>query len=329
MEEVSQIYYAPIQGVTNYTFRNCYNRHFKGIDRFYAPYILVKNCNSIKNGKFKDVLPVNNDVPALMPQLMSNEADDFIILTEMLLELGYDRVNWNLGCPFPMVARKKRGSGLLPEYERIDSILDMVCAKYPGKVSIKMRLGRETKEDIFKLLPIFNSYPLEEIIIHPRTGVQMYEGVVDPDSFARCLEISTHEVVYNGDIFSYADYLKFKERFPSVKKWMLARGVLSNPFLPEFIKLGESTDYKGQVERIRRFHDDLFDSYILLLSSPRHVCDKMKEVWSYLSLFFTDGDSFFKKLKRVKTVEDYVTVITLFLEKEAASKETILGAMGC
>lgn len=311
-----QIYFAPIQGVTNFNYRNVYNKHFNGIDRFYAPYILVKSCSSIKNGKFRDILPLNNAVPNLIPQIMSNDADDFIVLAEHLYNMGYEEVNWNMGCPFPMVARKKRGSGLLPEYELVDSILDKVCAKVANKVSVKVRLGRENSEDILKLIPIFNRYPLEEIIVHPRTGVQMYEGVVDLNALEKCMPLSKHEIVYNGDIFTKEDFLRVKERFPSINKWMLARGALANPFLPMMIKDEDTLSFAEKVEALKGFHDELFNSYILLLSGPRHVCDKMKEIWSYLSAFFADGDAFFKKVRRVKSVEEYVTVVTLYLEEK-------------
>lgn len=325
MVEDCQIYFAPIQGVTNFNYRNVYNKHFNGVDRFYAPYILVKSCSSIKNGKFRDILPENNDVPQLIPQIMSNEADDFIVLAEHCYNLGYEVVNWNMGCPFPMVARKKRGSGLLPEYDLVDSILDKVCAKVANKISIKVRLGRENSDDILKLLPIFNNYPLVEITIHPRTGVQMYEGTVDLDAFERCLPLSKHEIVFNGDIFSREDYLRVKERFPSIKKWMLARGALANPFLPQMIKDGDCLSGGHKFEIIKNFHDNLFDSYIVLLSGPRHVCDKMKEIWSYLFAFFTDGEAFFKKLKRVKSVEDYIALVTLYLEEKMAGERESLG----
>jgi tRNA-dihydrouridine synthase B len=52
-------------------------------------------------------------------------------------------------------------------------------------------------DGIFRLLPILNQYPMDAAIIHPRTGIQQYEGEIDLSAFEQCLSVLKHPVVYN------------------------------------------------------------------------------------------------------------------------------------
>ncbi len=99
----------------------------------------------------------------IVPQIIGNNHENFIPLARQLSDLGYKTVNWNLGCPFPMVAKKQRGSGLLPYPDKIDNFLEKTVPAIPNQLSIKIRLGRKTPDELVKLLPIFNRYPLQEI----------------------------------------------------------------------------------------------------------------------------------------------------------------------
>ena len=89
---------------------------------------------------------------------------------------------------------------------------------------------------MLQLIPIFNRFPLEELVIHPGTGAQMYDGEVDLDMFEQCLGLSQHRVAYNGDIDSLEKFKMLSQRFGSVKRWMIGRGLIGNPFLSEKIK---------------------------------------------------------------------------------------------
>ena len=108
--------------------------------------------NRINRSHIKDILPENNHGMPVIPQIIGNDPAGFIQLATRCHELGYDTVNWNLGCPFPMVAEKRRGSGLLPHPGMIRAFLDEVMPAIPTRLSIKTRIGREKKAEIFHLL---------------------------------------------------------------------------------------------------------------------------------------------------------------------------------
>ncbi|MDM8539413.1 tRNA-dihydrouridine synthase family protein, partial [Desulfobacterales bacterium HSG17] len=232
------LYLAPMRGLTTFTFRNVFSRFFHGFDLAVAPFITSVNSRRIKDSYLKDVLPANNLKMQVIPQVLSKSPEDFIFLAARLYELGHETINWNLGCPFPMVAKKGRGSGMLPHPEIIESFLEKVITAIPNNLSIKTRLGRNNADEIFDLMPVFNRYPLTELIIHPRTGIQMYEGLTDLNTFEKCVEMSNHPVVYNGDIVDIQRYQKLCSRFKTINRWMIGRGALMNPFLPDTIKAG-------------------------------------------------------------------------------------------
>jgi tRNA-dihydrouridine synthase len=249
------------------------------------------------------------------PQILGNTADDFIFLARRLFEMGYADVNWNLGCPFRPVTKKRRGSGLLPFPELVDAFLDQVLRVLPGRLSVKMRLGRTRPDEILKLLPVLDRYPLKEITIHPRTARQMYEGVPDLDAFQACLEQSRHRLVYNGDIINLQGFRALKSRFLPVETWMIGRGALSNPFLPSTIKAGRD-GIPAKADRFKAFYDDLFGRYQSRLSGPGHLLDRMKGFWKYFAAAFKNGQELEKRIYRTFKLPRYLDTVERFFREE-------------
>jgi len=314
-----RLYMAPMRGFTDHLFRNAFADHFGGFDLAVAPFIASKRDNKIKKAYVKDVLPENNTRLPVVPQILSNSARDFIVLANYLYDLGYPTVNWNLGCPYPAVAGKMRGCGMLPHTEMIHEILDEVIDGIQGSLSIKIRLGWRSCDDIFRLIPVLNHYPLEELIIHPRTGVQRYEGDIDLDAFEQCLAIIRHPVVYNGEIRTPEIFKMLSQRFNGVNRWMIGRWCLANPFLPYSIKTGRD-GIRDKIQRMKQFHEALFEAYSGVLVAPSPVLNKMKGLWRYFGLSFTDCGPSIQKIKKTIRPDQYLEQVNLFFESEARLK---------
>ncbi len=249
---------APLQGFTDVTYRNVFATHFQGVDEAIAPFISTMGQMRLKPTRIKDVILENNKNLPVIPQILGNVPQDFVFLANHLYDMGHKRINWNLGCPHSKIANKKRGSGLLMYPQMIDDFLNAALPKISNTLSVKIRLGRKSKKEIHELLPVFDKYDLDEIIVHPRTGVQMYTGTSDHDAFEKALSQSRYALTYNGDIIDLASFNIVRTRFPNVKRFMIGRGILSNPFLAEQIK-GVSSE-KDKTLRLKEFHDDLFDA---------------------------------------------------------------------
>jgi tRNA-dihydrouridine synthase len=304
------IHLAPVQGITDRIYRNLFPVYFKGVDMAIAPFISTSKKMKAENNLLREFYPDKNTGIPTIPQIMSSVPDDFTALANALFDIGYDTVNWNLGCPFRMVVKKGRGAGMLCYPDRVESFLEKTMPSIKPKLSIKLRIGLKYPDEILPLLPIFNRYPLEELIIHPRTGMQMYEGDVDLDMFEQCLGLSKHTVVYNGDINSLEKLEMLAKRFGSVDRWMIGRGLLANPFLAEKIKFNTEKPYQEKIKIMKAFHDQLFAEYLEILSGPSHITNKMKEIWTYMAGFFENGEKIRKRIWKTHHRDNYVDVVS-------------------
>lgn len=306
---------SPLQGFTDYKFRNAFHKYFGGIDTFYSPYIRLNGKFDIKPNYQRDILPKNNSTLEVIPQIMTNDADEFLFVAKYVKELGYKELNWNLGCPYPMVVNRCMGSGLISDAKRIDEVLKRVHQESDIIVSMKMRMGYENPTEILEVFPILDKYPIKNIAIHARIGKQLYEGGVDLDSFENCLSKTRHKIYYNGDITSVEAFRILKERFPSIDHWMIGRGIISDPFLAQMIK-ADTTEYPvNRMEVFGKFHDTLFNEYEQSLSGFNHLMLKMYSFWEYFSQALPNSKSVLKKVKKVKNLEKYEDAVKWILEE--------------
>lgn len=218
-----KLYMGPLKGFTDHIYRSTFGRHFAGIDIAVAPFVAAINGRKVKARYLEDLLPEHNRVLPVIPQILSRSADGFVLLANRFYDLGYETVNWNLGCPYPLNPEKNRAAFWLPHAERIEVFLEEALPRMKGRISIKARLGWYSAREFVRLIPILNRFPLDEIIIHPRTGLQRYEGKPDLETLAECLCQIGHPVVYNGEIRSLSDYRTLSGMFPVIDRWMIGR----------------------------------------------------------------------------------------------------------
>ena len=119
-----KFYLAPMEGITGHIYRNALEKYFPGTDKYFTPFIAPDQNKILRTKERRDVLPENNHVPELVPQILTNSAEDLIRTAKVLQELGYEEVNLNLGCPSGTVVAKKRGSGFLSEPLLLERFFD-------------------------------------------------------------------------------------------------------------------------------------------------------------------------------------------------------------
>ena len=308
-----KFYLAPMEGITGHIYRNSYEKYFHNIDKYFTPFIVPNQSVSLKTKELKDLLPQNNKGLNIVPQILTNDAEGFILTANKLKQLGYEEINLNLGCPAGTVVSKKRGSGFLAYPEELDKFLDEIYKIDNMKISIKTRLGKERADEFYKLIEIYNKYPLEELIIHPRTREDFYGNTPNLEVFKDALKLSKHSICYNGDIFTLNSYNKIINEFPKVNKVMLGRGILANPVLIGEIKNNEFANK----EIIKMFHDEIFENYTILLNEDKNAMYRMKELWGYMSHIFTNNKKYYKKIKKAQKAIDYKNAVnSLFIEQD-------------
>ena len=338
-----QIYLAPLEGITTYVYRRAYEHHFGGVDRYFTPFIVNRK---MAKKEIAGILPENNPGKELIPQIMSNKAEDFLQVAKEIATYGYDTVNLNVGCPSGTVVSKKRGAGFLAYPDELDAFLSEVYEKCPIKISIKTRIGLEDEKEWEKILAIYEKYPMEELIIHPRLRSDFYKGAIRKDAFAKALGQIKVPICYNGEINSVEDFVRIKEEFSQVDRIMLGRGILRHPELLAQIRSythckniedakknpifnccsdeipGENTriealtgtDVENEIKkRLRAFHDETYAGYREIMPGDKNTLFKMKELWSYMGESFPGAEKQIKQIKKANRLIEYENAVNSIL----------------
>lgn len=318
-----KFYLAPMEGLTGFVFRNAYQKHFGDIDTYFTPFINNKKMNY---KEIKDILPEHNKGMHVVPQILTNRAEDFLAIAKELGNYGYESVNLNLGCPSGTVVTKHRGAGFLAVPEELDHFLEEIFADCPLRISVKTRIGINDAGEWERILSIYEKYPMEELIIHPRVQKDFYNNTPDMDVFLYAVENSRHTLCYNGDICSVDDYKAWIQKMEGkdrehgsgstaqhTEHMMLGRGILKNPGLVGEL-MGHAPITKDQ---FHAFHDDVLKGYLDVMSGERNTLFRMKELWFYFAKYFTEPEKYVKQIKKTQRVAEYrVIVDNLFREQE-------------
>ena len=310
-------YLAPLEGITTYIYRRAYHQHFTAMDKYFTPFLVPHTKKGFSTKEKNDVMPEHSPGMNLVPQIMSNQAESFLHTVEKLKVYGYEEVNLNLGCPSKTVVSKGRGSGFLADPDGLDWFLDEIFKKCDVKISIKTRIGKDDPEEFVRLLDIYNQYPIEELIIHPRVQKDFYKNQPDLDVFRDAVEGSKIPLCYNGDIFTPESHDEMRREFPQVDTFMLGRGILMNPALLDIICMGEKTEVeKAETlrkmqsadrykKKIHAFLEQIKCDYLEVGMGEKNTLFKLKELWAYMGQNAPEAKKALKRIRKSQSMADY------------------------
>ena len=292
-------YYAPLEGITDATFRALHHKYFPGVDRYFMPFISPTIHRCLTNREARELPKADSVGFAAVPQLLGKNVEDMLWAIEVCRDLGYDEVNINLGCPSGTVVSKGKGSGMLSDIYALDEFLSAIYAKAVLPVSLKTRIGVNDSESWEKLLGIYRDYPVKELTIHPRIRKAFYKGDCDMEAFAKAVEGSPFPVCYNGNVCSMEDARKIAERFPAVESIMIGRGLVADPGM-----LSGGTNR----ETLKAFLNELSDTYCRVFESKRNAIYRMKDNWHYLIALFEGCEKHWKELRKCTDYDRFTAI---------------------
>lgn len=305
-----KIYFAPLEGITGYIYRNAYEAVYGGIDKYFAPFISPSDKCPMTNKERKDILPENNSGINLVPQLLTCKAEHFNEALDELKDLGYKEVNLNIGCPSGTVCAKGKGAGFLRDTDALKDFLEDIynhADKQTMSISVKTRLGYSNPDEFYELMGIFNEFPLSELIIHTRIKEDMYKGEPRLDYYSYAIDNAKFPLVYNGNIFTAGDYSNYCIRLNhELKSVMLGRGLIADPGLPQSLQGG---DIKFDYKKFWELHDLVYHEYQKVIFPDINTLYRMKELWSYWKVNFDNSDRVFRRIVKAKKYNDYESVI--------------------
>ncbi len=298
-----KLYLAPLEGITTYVYRNAFSEIFAGcVDKYFAPFLMPHIKRDMNFKEKKDLIPEHNQGLYLVPQLLTDSVEDFLRYEKILSDMGYLEINLNLGCPSGTVTAKGRGAGFLGRRQELDHFLEEVFSSNIGKISLKTRIGIEDTEEFYALLEIYNKYPLEELIIHPRLLKEQYKGKPHQEMFLYALEKSKNPLVYNGDIWEKEDLSRLQEKTGEKNfDLMLGRGAIANPALFRQLRGGKAISQKELSDLLEKVERE----YKNMLSGDTQVLFRLKELWTWLIRLFPGREKELKKLLKCKNLEEF------------------------
>ena len=279
-------YLAPLEGITTYIYRRAYHTHYRPMEKYFTPFLVPHTKKDFNTREKNDILPAHNPGMNLVPQILTNDAKGFLDTVEKLKGYGYDEVNLNLGCPSSTVASKGRGSGFLGEKEALKAFLADIFEKTDMKISLKTRIGLNRADEFDDILDIYEAFPVEMLIVHPRIRMDYYSGKPDMEAFEKASARMPFPVCYNGDIFTAAAYGRVSEKYSDIRHWMIGRGLLSNPALCREIRGGDCASR----EELADYYHTMRDEYEVRLQGNKKVVFLMKEFWHYISWILSEED---------------------------------------
>ena len=218
---------APLRGVTIRCFRETFADEIRaaGFNEAITPFITANaGCDPMKDreigsrsnrfgtsGEDADS-PLHGHVKSgeaassplhfkVTPQFIGKDPVALRHCLEKVKAAGYDTADLNCGCPFPMVRNKGRGSGILRTPDVLRRMLEVGCETMgAGKFSIKARLGVDRNDELLKLMPLINEFPLRFLTVHARTARQMYGGSCEVEKLREVESVARVPIVENGDV---------------------------------------------------------------------------------------------------------------------------------
>lgn len=313
-------YFAPMEGVTDVIYRRVHHRHFGGVRKYFMPFISPSHSLTFNARERFDMSPAQNAGVPVVPQILTNNPDYFNAVALMLRDMGYQEVNLNLGCPSGTVTAKGKGAGLLRAPDQLKALLDGIFAAPTLPISIKTRIGYDSAEAWPRLLALYAQYPVHELIVHPRTRQEFYEGTPHPEA---CTAIKG-PFIYNGNLFTAEACQALLQSCPQAAGVMLGRGLVANPALAQTVDSGAPLT----LEALTVFHDDLYYEYSRFWPQTA-VVGRMHLMIKYLCSCFENSDGPRRALRRATTEDAYFAAVRqLFrecpLKQEPAFELSIL-----
>ena len=285
---------APLQGVTDNVWRIAQHDVFGGVDAYYAPFMRVEH-GEVRRKDLRDVDPERNTGTTLIPQILACQPDHALMMVDALKQMGYPRIDINLGCPFPPIALHRKGSGMLAHPDLAEALFQALSTVDGVQWSVKMRLGWDRNDQWRDILPLMDIIKPVNIAVHPRTGKQQYKGDLDVGQFEALLAASPWPVIYNGSLRTVEDIENTIQRYPTLAAVMVGSGLAANPGM--LAPSATPADY-------RRFHDLLVDGYTEQLNGGEaQLVRQLQDIWQT----FLPGTAhkLFKAIRKSRTLDQY------------------------
>jgi tRNA-dihydrouridine synthase len=301
---------APMQGLTNRGLRTLFAQWVKP-DTLFTEFMRVAPGQTNKRlsaADQREITATEQGIP-LVVQLIGSGTEALVAAARTAQNAGAAHINLNLGCPYGRMTTGLTGGGMLQQPDLLLELIPALREVISGSFSIKLRAGYDDPQQIFSLLPLFESSMVDFLVLHPRTVMQEYEGSADHTITARVVQETSLPVIANGDIRT-VDGGKRVLKQTGAQGLMLGRGAIADPLLFQRLRGTASAqpDREEKTAMLRHYLAGLLENYRSLFCGEQQILGKIKTVFSTM-----DDPAFarqLKGLKKAKTIEQFSALLT-------------------
>lgn len=309
-----KIYIAPMAGITDYSFR-------KILEKFSPDFLFTEMVNShllATHDKTTETELLKYDsLKNTGTQVFGSDEEEIIYSFQKLEEMGFKKINLNMGCPQPKIIKNGAGSALLLNKVFIDNLICKLKKHLSSdtEISIKIRTGYKNFSEPEFYLNLANKYQLDFICIHGRTQEQIYSGKADWDIIRKLGTLPRNvDFIGNGDLFEPHDIIQ-KINNSNLDGIMLARGIIGNPWLISQIK--ELMKF-GKIFTIPKFSEvkSTLLEHLELLSENKGAIIASMEINKFIKPYFKSfqSEELHEKLNKIiieKNLKHKIDLISL------------------
>ena len=288
---------APMQGLTNRGLRNLFAQWVRP-DTLFTEFMRVAPGETSRRLSATDLQEMASEeagIP-LVVQLIGHGTDALVAAARLAQQNGAVHINLNLGCPFGRMTTGLTGGGILQQPALLQELIPALRSVITGSFSIKLRAGYTDPEQIFSLLPLFESSMVDFLVLHPRTVVQEYAGQADHQITRRVVEETALPVIANGDIRTAEDGVRLLEQ-TGAAGLMLGRGAIADPLLFQRLRqqMPGQPDRAERAAMLRHYLSGLLERYQPIFCGEQQILGKLKSVFACM-----DDPDFARQLKGLK-----------------------------
>jgi len=236
---------APMDDVTDTVLRQVIARYAKPAV-FFTEFTNVEGMFSKGERLVNQRLQYTERERPLVAQIWGTRPDNFYKAAKKLIDMGFDGIDLNMGCPASGVMQKGACSGLINNRQLAKEIIDATKEGAAGiiPVSIKTRLGFRTID--FSWIAFVLEQEPNALTVHARTVSEMSKVPAHWDKIKTVVDMrnamgSTTLIIGNGDVKSLSE-AKQKVAEAGADGAMIGRGIFENPYLfSETITLRDKT----------------------------------------------------------------------------------------
>jgi nifR3 family TIM-barrel protein len=267
-----------------------------------------------RDRRTKDMAVFHGDEHPVAAQIFGRDPEEMAEAARFLEGRGADIVDINMGCPVKKILKSGSGVQLMREPELARNIVAKVVNAVQVPVTVKFRLGWSGDETNFiHLGKTFEEEGAAGLVLHPRTRLQGFTGVVQWEAIEELVDAVGVPVIGSGNVASGEDASRMLSS-TGCAGVMVGRGALGKPWIFDAINAYIKGSKRGSLDN---FRPELVQKHIELLLEylpGRRSVGHLRKHLAWYSRGFAGGAGFRRTINGLLEPHEIIKAANDFFE---------------